>query len=791
MAAFHFSAKVHSRSTGASAVCAAAYRSASRLDDERLGRVCDYTRKNDVVETAILVPEGAPAWTHDRTRLWNAVEAFEKRRDAQLAQEYEINLPREFSDDENWRLITDFARERLVATGRICDIAFHKGEASDGQAHPHAHILMPTRVLDGDTFGAKHPDMDWRNFRQQGERLQELRQDWCDFARKRAAELGIDLGPEWDARSLADRGLDLEPQPKIGQTAQRLTAEGSATERTAELLEVQRRNGERLLRDPGIALQALTRQQSTFSEHDLARWVHRHTAEDQFGHVFAAAREQAAPVGTDGRGQTRYSTQEMLDIERRMIDTAEAMAATASHPVRSGFADRILDVSALSDEQQTAARALLSGGDLTCLLGYAGAGKSTMLGEVRRMLELQGYTVRGAALSGIAAENLEEGSGIEARTLASWTHAWERDRDQLTSRDVLVIDEAGMIGSRQLSAVLEKAHIVGSKVILVGDPEQLQAIEAGAAFRAIAERTGAAELTEIRRQQPDWQRAATKELATGRTADALARYQSAGSVTAFATTDEARAALVDKWATAQQAAPEQAQIMLAHTRADVAALNELARSARRDAGQIDGADTAFETSRGRRDFAEGDRLLFLRNDRGLGVRNGTLATVEQAGEGRLVVRADDGREVTIDASAYRDFDHGYAVTVHKAQGVTVDRAYVLATGGFDRHLSYVAMSRHREGVEMVYSREDFKDDGALAATLGRERSKDTTLDYGAGLAIVRDLEPVPSSIEPRQVEPDWQKRHAELLALRQGEARKALRPTAMRSLGDEDSLALD
>ena len=166
--------------------------------------------------------------------------------------------------------------------------------------------------------------------------------------------------------------------------------------------------------------------------------------------------------------------------------------------------------------------------DLGIVIGYAGTGKSAMLGVAREAWEESGYQVRGLALSGIAAENLEAGSAIPSRTIASLEHQWGQGRELLTSRDVLVIDEAGMVGSRQMERVLSHAHDAGAKVVLVGDPEQLQAIEAGAAFRSVAERHGGVEITEIRRQQEDWQRDATRQLATERTVEALRAYQEHG-----------------------------------------------------------------------------------------------------------------------------------------------------------------------------------------------------------------------------------------------------------------------
>ena len=147
-----------------------------------------------------------------------------------------------------------------------------------------------------------------------------------------------------------------------------------------------------------------------------------------------------------------------------------------------------------------------------------------MLGVAREAWEAAGYEVRGAALSGIAAENLESGSGVASRTLASLEHGWGQGRDRLTARDVLVIDEAGMVGTRQLERVLSHAAEAGGKVVLVGDPQQLQSIEAGAAFRSIFERHGGAEIGEVHRQREEWQRDATRDLATGRIGEAIHAY---------------------------------------------------------------------------------------------------------------------------------------------------------------------------------------------------------------------------------------------------------------------------
>src|SRR5690606_38850672 len=204
--------------------------------------------------------------------------------------------------------------------------------------------------------------------------------------------------------------------------------------------------------------------------------------------------------------------EQMAERERHRVDE-KAREAALARAEAGGLV--------LYGEQRAAFDQVTSERGLTLGAGYAVACKSARLGAARPALERSGYEVRGAALSGIAAEGLENGSGIASRTIASMEHGWAQGRDLLTPRDVLVIDEAGMVGTRQMERVLSHAADAGAKVVLVGDPQQLQAIEAGAAFRAIHERHGGVEITEVRRQHKGWQQDATRHLATGRTGEAI------------------------------------------------------------------------------------------------------------------------------------------------------------------------------------------------------------------------------------------------------------------------------
>jgi len=758
VALYHFSAKVISRANGSSAVASAAYRSASRLEDERLGRSHDFTNKTGVVHSEVMAPEGSPERWQDRETLWNEVEAGEVRKDAQLAREIEFSIPREMNQAQGVELARDFVQQEFVDRGMVADLNVHWDIGPDGLAKPHAHVMLSMREVkpDGEgTFGKKVRE--WNST----ELLTDWRERWAEHVNERLAELDIDA--RIDHRTLEAQGIDLEPQHKIGPAGMRREERGEDAERALDHREIARRNGEKIIAEPDVALDAITRQQSTFTDHDLARFVHRHTDDaDQFAQAMSAVKTspELIALGKDGAGRERFSTREMLATEQRLERSAEQIAGRGQHRVSPASRDIALAAGegrglALAGSQRDALDHITGREDLALVVGYAGTGKSAMLGVAREAWEAQGYQVRGAALSGIAAESLEAGSGIGSRTIASLEHGWAQGRDVLTARDVLVIDEAGMIGSRQMERVLSAADLAGAKVVLVGDAEQLQAIEAGAAFRALTERHGAAEITEIRRQREGWQREATRELATGRTDAALDRYEAAGMVRGHQTREAARSALVGGWDTVRQARPEASQVMLAHTRVDVAELNQLARGRMRDAGALDGEDRVVRTERGERAFAPGDRVMFLRNERSMGVKNGSLGTVEKIDGASLAVRLDgaDRREVRFDLKDYAHIDHGYASTIHKSQGVTVDHGHLLASDGLDRHAAYVGMSRHRETLAVHYGADDFKDRDQLTRTLGRERAKDTTLDYGDAFAERRGLDRSENRVSPEMARP--------------------------------------
>ena len=756
MPIYHLSLKPVSRATGRSAVAAAAYRAGDRLTNARDGLTHDYTRRHGMVHAEIVLPhmEDAAdlAWAGDRSALWNAAEAAEARKDARTATEIVVALPHELSDAEQLELTRTFAAHLADRYGAGVDFAIHRPDDDKDVRNIHAHLLMTTRQVTPEGLGEK-TELQWENKRLLSANLPPvqiqlamIRQDWEQQANRALAQAGLDV--RIDRRSHAERGLEIEPTQHAGVAATGIAGRGGVPERQRIEADAAARNAERVQRRPEEILTILTGEKSVFDRQDVARALHRYI-DQPAAFQTAFAKVMASPSllklqaeERDARGQVvelaRYTTRAQFDLEHDMAARAAHMASTLERPgdgARQAAATerRLAENTRLSDEQREAVRHLGGRERIAAVVGLAGAGKSTMLSVARAAWQDQGHRVLGAALAGKAAEGLEESAGIASRTLASWERSWDRGKDKLRSGDVLVIDEAGMVSSEQLARFVRAADAAGAKLVLVGDPEQLQPINAGAAFRAIAERIGCVALEGVRRQTEDWQRAASVALGQNRTAEGLAAYAAHGAIRFVADGTQARTAIVRDVVADAAARPEGNRIVLAHRRVDVRALNDAIRMARQGQGELTN-EMAFLTREGERSFAAGDRLVFLQNDRRLGVKNGMLGTVERAEAGALSVRLDaaegrgPGRLVEVDES-YRAVDHGYATTIHKSQGATVDRAFVLASESMDRHLAYVSLTRHREAVTLYAGQDEFADQAALAGRLSRSNAKETTLDY--------------------------------------------------------------
>ncbi|ASY61386.1 Ti-type conjugative transfer relaxase TraA [Sinorhizobium sp. CCBAU 05631] len=760
MAIFHLHAKVLSRATGQSAVAAAAYRHCAAMTNETYGRSYDYSNKRGNVHSELALPANAPQWVQELAAMptvqaaeafWNRVEAFETRKDAQLAREMTLALPVELTREQNVALVREFVDENFSKKGIVADWAYH-----DIKGNPHVHIMSSLRPLAEHGFGAKNvrafdengePKFSknghalYRQFTGDKELIPALREAWADVQNHHLAAHGLDV--RVDHRSYSEQGIELEATMHRGPTAEGMDRRGAESDRIEINREIEATRRQQVMSDPSIILKLITAEKSVFDERDVARVVHRYTdSYEDFQALYyrvGALENQVMisppvfdPMTDKMLERPKYTTTEVLDTERNMITSARALAARDGFSVDAKRATKVIgEVEktagfSFDPEQRMVISRLTETRGVAVMVGYAGAGKSTVMNAVRAVYEDEGRRVVGGALAGKAAVGLQTSAGIQSRTLASWEASWKNGLRQLEAGDVFVLDEAGMVGSAQMQRFVSTVEEAGAKLILLGDARQLQPIEAGAAFRAIANDAGYIELTGVRRQHEEWMQNATIEFGRGDAAAALGRYIEHDLVLIENNTETARDTLISNWRQDWEAGVD--VLLLAHRNADVLALNMAARSVIKQEGGLQD-EHAFRTSRGQRQFAVGDRIVFLEKSRELGVENGSFGTVEEAGRGRLLVSLTDGRTVIVAQNDCANIDYGYAATIHKSQGATVDRVHVLASRTMDAHMAYVAMSRHRETATLYAGADEFASIDKLVSTLSRERMKDTTLAF--------------------------------------------------------------
>ncbi|SCB49550.1 Ti-type conjugative transfer relaxase TraA [Rhizobium multihospitium] len=767
MAVPHFSVNMIARGSGRSAVLSVAYRHCAKMEYEREARAIDYTRKQGLLHEEFVIPADAPQWltamisdcfvAGASEAFWNKVEAFEKRADAQLAKDITIALPIELSAEQNIALMRDFVATHIIARGMVADWVYH-----NAPGNPHVHLMTTLRPLTEEGFGSKKVAVtgpDGNPLRNDAGKIvyelwaggiddfNALRDGWFACQNKHLALAGLDL--RIDGRSFQKQGIDLAPTIHLGVGTKAIERKATEADQAASLerleLQEERRadNVRRIRRNPEIVLDLITREKSVFDERDVAKILHRYVDDASLFQSLMARimqspetlrlQRETSEFATGAKMPARYTTRAMIRLEATMARQAIWLEGKETH----GVSGTILDATfkrhqRLSEEQRAAIERIAGSPRIVAVVGRAGAGKTTMMKAAREAWEFAGYRVLGGALAGKAAEGLEKEAGIQSRTLASWELRWNGGRDVLDSRCVFVMDEAGMVASRQMAGFVDAVVKAGAKIVLVGDPEQLQPIEAGAAFRAIVDRIGYAELETIYRQREDWMRKASLDLARGDVEKALANYNANARITGRRLKAEAVQSLITDWDHSYD--PAKSTLILAHLRRDVRMLNVLAREKLVERGIV-GEGHVFKTGDGERRFDAGDQIVFLKNEGSLGVKNGMLAKIIEAQPGRLIAEIGEGehhRHVTVEQHFYNNVDYGYATTIHKSQGATVDRIRVLASLSLDRHLTYVAMTRHREDLQLYYGRRSFAFNGGLAKVLSRRNAKETTLDYERG-----------------------------------------------------------
>ena len=542
------------------------------------------------------------------------------------------------------------------------------------------------------------------------------------------------------------------------------------------------------------------------------------------------------PRSAEGRADmahTRlYSTRHNLQMEMEVRDMAAGMAAGTGHSLSAQAIETkvtgLLEAGyPLSEEQIAAIRTVTSSdGRVAIIEGAAGSGKTTTLRPIADLYREHGQSIIATAVAWRTAVAL--GNDVDARPFCvdKLLRLAARGGMEINKDTTIIVDEAGMLSTRQAHHILQLSERHGAKIVFAGDTQQQQPVEAGPGLRLIRDAVGSVRVDRIRRQQADiedilahvhgetpeaarfrsglmgeqertrilgdyeamedkprftpWQVAASEALRDGDAASAIAAHHARGRFHIGYDEEKTLTGLVDDWDRYQRANPDKSSVVLARTRAEVRALSHLMRERRfaalPDAERADADRVTVIVSRGTEDdrtaspleIARGDRLRIGATHWEKQLFNGTVVTVEEfkveraeAGTKPSVLisaRTEDGRAVSFRHDEIRDWygnirlDHGYALTITSAQGLTVDRTFLLADARPARETIYPAATRHREGLGIYVNRAplalDIADRRAdndrevavtdteirawLAERWSRSQPKEAALDYMAG-----------------------------------------------------------
>lgn len=431
---------------------------------------------------------------------------------------------------------------------------------------------------------------------------------------------------------------------------------------------------------------------------------------------------ETVSLGFDFRHSRIFTSVAQLSDERALVANAKYLRKESGFGLEDDAVQAAINSISIrcSEEQLETIFNVCQEHRLECVQGSAGAGKSTTMQAVRIAYENAGFHVIGAAVAKAAADNLAREAKMQTSTIARILSDIERGRKVLTHNTVLIVDEAGQVGTRQLGALAKYARKHGSKLVLVGDDKQLDAIQHGGMLRYLSrpDVMGTSRITTIRRQREPWARQTVADLRDGNAHAALSSLDQRGLLFFSADQQSACESLVEQWKGHSELEPERTSLVLAQQWKDVEKLSNLIREVYRSNNRLGSRCVSLNCIVGKReqklDFAEGDRVRFTYNDYSKGLTNGVLGEMVRIkeladGDIQFVVKDDTGINRTFLHSEYCDADgrlqmiHAYACTVYASQGLTVDETFVLHDVQMDRASGYVAGSRHRNNCRWFFN----------------------------------------------------------------------------------------
>jgi Ti-type conjugative transfer relaxase TraA len=713
-----------SRSTGGNACRKAAYNQREDIRCERTGELFAFKERGGNVHHEILLPENAHEKFKNSSVLWNEAERCEKRKDSQVAKEFVLALPddAQVTLEDRIELTRRFVQEHFVEKGLGVQIDIH--EPDEEEKNWHAHVLVTTRRFSAGGLSfekMKARDLDPTIKKGFVVEADVWGEHWRDLQNTYFEEKGYDLRVD---------PVGIVPQEHLGPVRMR----HHMNEALARAQALEKAN-EELARDPGSVLESLTRHKAVFSEKDIDLFLKKYVGAEHREQVLEGilSHPTLLPLyGKETGEQTPYfTTKDIRAEEEKFMRFADSVGKRFVSPLSPKAIEKGMEGRAFSKEQHKAYELCVqSGQNLSLIQGRAGVGKSYVLNAIRMAHEEDGYRVIGLAPTHKVANDLQQSGFRESKTCHSFLFALKHGKMALNANTLVVIDEAGMLGAELSVELFHAVKTSGAKLVLVGDDRQLSSVERGGAFRALLDRYESAELKDVRRQTISWQKAVSEDLSRGDVKSAVQLLHQNDRIDWKDTREEALSSLLKAWAEDRES-PLSQKFIITQKNVEVDALNLGVRDILRHQGKLGDVELICTTSRGKASFAVGDRIQLTKTDKAQGLMNQQLGMVEQIDETAktLSVCFDNGEKKEIDPRTYDGLRHGYASTVYKAQGSTLDHVYVLHSNTTNQATSYVSLTRQTQSLSLFVSKDETPTENHLIRQMSREEGKGTSLAF--------------------------------------------------------------
>ncbi|HUX79702.1 MAG TPA: AAA family ATPase [Alphaproteobacteria bacterium] len=725
-----------SRSTGGNACRKASYNQREALRCDRTGELFSFKDRGGNVHHEIFLPVGADEKFKNSSVLWNEVERCEKRKDSQVQKEFVLALPddKEVTLEDRIELARRFINEHFVEKRLGVQLDIH--EPDEHEKNWHAHLLVTTRRFseNGLTFeSTKARDLDptiRKGFVVEADVWGEL---WRDLQNAYFEEKGYDLRVD---------PISILTQEHLGPVRMRHHM-NEAIERSQKLQQA----NDVLSKEPSHIIEALTRNRAFFSERDINAFLKKHVPHEEQSHVLEGVLSHPTLLPLyDKETEQRtpyFTTQEVRAEEEKLIRFADKITKRSAPILSSEAIAKGLEGRAFSQEQHKAYDLCVQSGEALLLIqGRAGVGKSYVLDAIRVAHKEEGYRVLGLAPTNKVAADLRQSGFEEAKTCHSFLFSYKNNRDTINSNTLMVVDEAAMLGTEVSVELFHVIKTTGAKLVLVGDDRQLSSVERGGMFRTLTERYESVELNEVRRQTIHWQKAVSEDLSKGDIKSAVRLLQTHDRIDWRDTKEEALTSLLKTWEKDSLTHPQETRQILAQRNVEVDALNQGARDILKGHGRLGEVELTCMTTRGKMAFAVGDRIQLTKTDKDQDLNNGNFGFIEQinAEDKTLTVSFDNGEKKTINPQTYDGLRHGYASTVYKAQGATLDHVYVLHSSTTNQATNYVALTRQTQSLSLYVSKDQTPNEAHLIRQMSRVEGNGPSLGFDTEKDIQRKLE---------------------------------------------------